>query len=294
MPELPEVETVRRGLRIKIVGKRISLYQQFRKDLRWLIPPNIKQKIEGATIISIDRRGKFLLINLSVHYTLIIHLGMSGRLLVYDSSYNKKNPLNGQEMGVFYHTLLKLGKHDHIKIDFDDGSQLVFNDVRRFGAIDLSRTDRIENHKWLLKLGPEPLSNHFSSPRLKDKIQLKKCSIKVAILDQNIIAGIGNIYACEALWEAKISPYKMCCKMTEQNFDDLVDALKIVLTKAINKGGSSLKDFKDTGGELGYFQNLFKVYSRENSYCKRNYCKSVIIRQKLSGRSTFFCSSCQQ
>ena len=122
MPELPEVETVRRGLRLKIVGKKISLYKQFRKDLRWLIPLNIKEKIEGATIISIDRRGKFLLINLNFHYTLIIHLGMSGRLLVYDSSHNKKNTSKGKEMGVFYHTLLKLGKHDHVKIDFDDGS----------------------------------------------------------------------------------------------------------------------------------------------------------------------------
>ncbi len=294
MPELPEVETVRRGLRLKIVGKKISLYKQFRKDLRWLIPLNIKEKIEGATIISIDRRGKFLLINLNFHYTLIIHLGMSGRLLVYDSSHNKKNTSKGKEMGVFYHTLLKLGKHDHVKIDFDDGSQMVFNDVRRFGAIDLIRTDKLENHKWLSKLGPEPLSNNFSSPTLKDKIQLKKCSIKVAILDQNIVAGIGNIYACEALWEAKISPHKMCCRITEQKFDDLVAALKLVLIKAINAGGSSLKDFKDTGGELGYFQNLFKVYSRENFNCKRKYCEGKILRQKISGRSTFFCSSCQQ
>ncbi len=294
MPELPEVETVRRGLRIKIVGKKISLYQQFRKDLRWLIPPNIKEIIEGAIILSIDRKGKFLLINLNINYTLIIHLGMSGRLLVYDNSYSKKNSSKEIEMGIFYHTLLKLGKHDHVKIDFDDGSELIFNDVRRFGAIDLSRTDRIKNHKWLLKLGPEPLSNHFSSPKLKDKIQQKKCSIKVAILDQNIVAGIGNIYACEALWKAKISPYKMCCKMTEQNCDDLVGALKIVLIKAIDAGGSSLKDFKDTGGELGYFQNLFNVYSKENFNCKRKYCKGIIIRQKQSGRSTFFCSSCQQ
>ena len=288
MPELPEVETVRRGLRIKIVGKKISLYQQFRKDLRWLIPPNIKEIIEGAIILSIDRKGKFLLINLNINYTLIIHLGMSGRLLVYDNSYSKKIPSKEIEMGIFYHTLLKLGKHDHVKIDFDDGSQLVFNDVRRFGAIDLSRTDRIKNHKWLLKLGPEPLSNHFSSPILKDKIQLKKCSIKAAILDQNIVAGIGNIYACEALWKAKISPYKMCSMMTEQNCDDLVGALKIVLIKAIDAGGSSLKDFKDTGGELGYFQNLFNVYSRENFNCKRNYCKGIIIRQKTVWPFNFF------
>ena len=187
MPELPEVETVSRGLRIKIVGKKILSYHQFRKDLRWLIPPNIKEKIEGAIVLSIYRKGKFLLINFNVNYTLIIHLGMSGRLLVYDNSHSKKSSSKEIEMGVFHHTLLKLGKHDHVKIDFDDGSQLVFNDVRRFGAIDLSRTDRIENHKWLVKLGPEPLSNHFSSPRLKDKIQLKKCSIKVAILDQNIV-----------------------------------------------------------------------------------------------------------
>ena len=293
MPELPEVETVSRGLRIKIVGKKISSYQQFRKDLRWLIPQNIKEIIEGAIILSIDRKGKFLLINLNINYTLIIHLGMSGRLLVYDNSHSKKSSSQEIEMGVFHHTLLKLGKHDHVKIDFDDGSQLVFNDVRRFGAIDLSRTDRIENHKWLSKLGPEPLSNHFSSPILKDKIEQKKRFIKAAILDQNIVAGIGNIYACEALWEAKISPYKMCNNMNEQNFDDLVDALKIVLTKAINAGGSSLKDFKDTGGELGYFQNLFNVYSRENSYCKRKYCEGVVIRKKQSGRSTFFCPICQ-
>ena len=134
----------------------------------------------------------------------------------------------------------------------------------------------------------------MSSTTLKDKIQLKKCSIKVAILDQNIVAGIGNIYACEALWEAKISPHKMCSKMTEKNLVDLVEALKKVLNKAINAGGSSLRDFKDTGGELGYFQNLFNVYSRENSYCKRKYCKGVVIRQKQSGRSSFFCSICQQ
>ena len=294
MPELPEVETVSRGLKIKIVGKKISSYQQFRKDLRWLIPPNIKEKIEGAIVLSIYRKGKFLLINFNVNYTLIIHLGMSGRLLVYDNSHSKKSSSQKIEMGVFHHTLLKLGKHDHVKIDFDDGSKLIFNDVRRFGAIDLSRTDRIKNHKWLLKLGPEPLSNRFSSPILKDKIQLKKCSIKVAILDQNIVAGIGNIYACEALWRAKISPYKICSKMTEQNCDDLVGALKKVLIKAINAGGSSLKDFKDTGGELGYFQNLFNVYSKENFNCKRKYCKGIIIRQKQSGRSTFFCCSCQQ
>ena len=147
MPELPEVETVSRGLRIKIVGKKISSYQQFRKDLRWLIPPNIKEKIEGAIVLSIYRKGKFLLINFNVNYTLIIHLGMSGRLLVYDNYHIKKSSSQEIEMGVFHHTLLKLGKHDHVKIDFDDGSQLVFNDVRRFGAIDLSRTDRIKDHK---------------------------------------------------------------------------------------------------------------------------------------------------
>ena len=170
---------------------------------------------------------------------------------------------------------------------------MVFNDVRRFGALDLSRTDRIENHKWLLKLGPEPLSNHFSSPILKDKIEQKKRFIKAAILDQNIVAGIGNIYACEALWEAKISPFKICSKMTEQDCYLLVKELRNVLRKAINSGGSSLKDFKATGGELGYFQNLLSVYSREKLNCKRVLCKGKIKRQVQSGRSTFFCLNCQ-
>ena len=293
LPELPEVETVSRGLKLKIIGKKISKYQQFREDLRWPIPTCMKGLIEGTIIKSIGRRGKFLLINLDVDYTIIIHLGMSGRLLIYNPFDKYRKPSKEKEMGIFLHTLVKLGKHDHIKIDFDDGSQMVFNDVRRFGAIDLIRSEKLVFHKWLSKLGPEPLSNNFSAQVLQKKIENKKCSIKAAILDQGIVSGIGNIYACEALWEAKISPFKICSKMTEQDCYLLVKELRNVLNKAINSGGSSLKDFKATGGELGYFQNLLSVYSRENLNCKRVLCKGKIKRQVQSGRSTFFCINCQ-
>ena len=198
MPELPEVETVSRGLKFKIVGKKISKYQQFREDLRWPIPTCMKELIEGTIIKSIGRRGKFLLINLDIDYTIIIHLGMSGRLLIYNPFDKYRKPSKEKEMGIFINTLVKLGKHDHIKIDFDDGSQMVFNDVRRFGAIDLIRSEKLFLHKWLSKLGPEPLSNNFSPQVLQKKIENKKCSIKEAILDQGIFSGIGNIYACEA------------------------------------------------------------------------------------------------
>ncbi len=292
MPELPEVETVCRGLRIKIIGKNISQYHQYREDLRWPIPTGIKGRIEGTKIKTIARRGKFLLIKLTNDYILIIHLGMTGRLLVYNPIEKEKKPSKKKEMG-FFHIPVKLGKHDHIKIDFEDGNQMVFNDVRRFGAIDFIRSDKLVYHKWLSKLGPEPLSNNFSSLVLRKKTQYKKCSIKAAILDQEVVSGIGNIYACEALWRAKISPYKICSKMTDKNFYELVKELKNVLKKAINAGGSSLKDFKATGGELGYFQNLFSVYSRENLNCKRKFCNGNIIRQKQSGRSSFFCKNCQ-
>lgn len=293
MPELPEVETVCRGLRIKIIGKKIVLYHQYREDLRWRLPLGMKEIVEGTIIESIERKGKYLLINLNNDYTVIIHLGMSGRLLVYDSIDTNKIQSNKKEIGIFFHTLIKLGKHDHVKINFNDGSQMVFNDVRRFGAIDLIKTFKLVSHKWLSKLGPEPLSNNFSSPILRHKTIYKKCSIKSALLDQGVVAGIGNIYACEALWKAKISPFKICRKMTEQNFEDLVKALKNVLLHAIKAGGSSLKDFKATGGELGYFQNLFNVYSRENLNCKRKFCNGSIIRKKQSGRSTFLCTNCQ-
>ena len=293
MPELPEVETVCRGLRIKIIGKKIALYQQYRGDLRWRLPSGIKETVEGTIIKAIERKGKYLLINLNNDYTVIIHLGMSGRLLVYDSIDNNKITSHKEEMGVFFHTLIKLGKHDHVKIYFNDGGQMVFNDVRRFGAIDMINTIKLSSHKWLSKLGPEPLSNSFSSQILRDKTMYKKCSIKSALLDQGVVAGIGNIYACEALWEAKISPFKICSKLTEKNFEDLVKALKNVLLQAIKAGGSSLKDFKATGGELGYFQNLFNVYSRENLDCKRKFCNGSVIRKKQSGRSTFLCTNCQ-
>ena len=208
MPELPEVETTKRGVEPYVKNETIKKILVRNNKLRIPFNKNLAKKIINVDIKEIKRRAKYIIFEFVNGYSVVIHLGMTGNLRV-----SKK---------------IKYLKHDHIVFYLSSGNVLIYNDVRRFGAIDLSRTDRIENHKWLSKLGPEPLSNHFSSPILKDKIEQKKRFIKTAILDQNIVAGIGNIYACEALWEAKISPYKMCNNMNEQNFDDLVNALKIV------------------------------------------------------------------
>ena len=293
MPELPEVETVCRGLRFHLIGKRIEQYNQFRENLRWPIPHGIKGKLEGAVIKELDRRGKFLLFGLNNDQILIMHLGMSGRILVTEHSKKKNEQKSQKEMGIFYHTVKPPGLHDHIIIDFSDQTRMTFNDVRRFGAIDIVEVDGLGKHQWLSKLGPEPLANRFSSEVLKSSLANKKCSIKTALIDQKVLAGLGNIYACEILWESKISPFRPCFQIGDLECQLLTKMIREVLTKAIKAGGSSLRDFRKVGGDLGYFQNSFRVYSKEGCSCERSGCISQIKRVTQSGRSTFFCSGCQ-
>ena len=294
MPELPEVETVCRGLRPHVVGNRILRYHQFRENLRWQIPLGIKDKLEGSIIEELNRRGKFLLFKLNTGNILIMHLGMSGRILISDTSKKKKDLKKPKEMGVFFHTVKPTGPHDHVIIDFSDQKRMIYNDVRRFGAIDIFKSEIISSHQWLSKLGPEPLTNHFSSEVLKSSIKNKKSYIKTALMDQKLLAGLGNIYACEILWESRISPFRLCLKIDDSECELLANSIREILWKAIEAGGSSLRDFKKVGGDLGYFQNSFSVYSREGLKCKRNECGSNIQRVNQSGRSTFFCSKCQQ
>ena len=293
MPELPEVETVCRGLRPHLVGKRISKYHQFRADLRWPLPIGIKDKLEGSVIEEINRRGKFLLFKLSTGLVFIMHLGMSGRILVSEPFKNNNKRKNSKEIGVFFHTIRPTGPHDHVIIDLCDHTRITYNDVRRFGAIDIVNSGILAKHKWFCKLGPEPLGNDFSSDVLKLSLKNKSTFIKTALIDQRVLSGLGNIYACEILWDSKISPFRRCFEIDDLDCHHLTKSIREVLRQAIQAGGSSLKDFKKVGGDLGYFQNYFTVYSREDYKCRRDGCNSTIKRVTQAGRSTFFCPECQ-
>jgi formamidopyrimidine-DNA glycosylase len=290
LPELPEVETVCRGLRGYVLGKRILHYRQFRKDLRWVIPPELKNKLEGSIIEELNRRGKFLMFGLNTKNTFLMHLGMSGRVLITESSKEIKNK---KEMGVFFHTLKPVGPHDHLILEFSDQMFLTYNDVRRFGAVDIVETDKLFSHKWLSKLGPEPLGNNFFPEILKASLRRKKSQVKTALLDQKVLAGLGNIYVCEVLWKARVSPFRLCHQISDSEYEFLTRSIREILRKAIKAGGSSLKDFKNVGGDLGYFQNNFSVYAQEGNLCKRAKCGSTIRRSTQGGRSTFFCNKCQ-
>ena len=293
MPELPEVETVCRGIRPHIVGKSISKYSQFRQNLRWPIPFGMKDKLEGSVIKEVNRRGKFILFGLDTGYFFLMHLGMSGRILITEPSRQKYQSRESKEMGVFFHTTKPTGPHDHIIIDFCDETRMTYNDARRFGAVDFVYSDDLSHHKWISKLGPEPLGNHFSPEVLHLSINKKISHIKTALMDQRLLSGLGNIYVCEILWESKISPFRQCFKINDLECHFLTKAIRSILMKAIKAGGSSLRDFKKVGGDLGYFQNSFNVYSREGLPCKRNGCSAKIKRLIQCGRSTFYCSECQ-
>ena len=293
MPELPEVETVCRGLRSHVLGKRIARYHQFREDLRWPLPFGIKEKVEGSIIEELNRRGKFLLFKLSSDYIFIMHLGMSGRILVTELSRKENESKYPNEMGSFFKKIKPTELHDHVVIDFCDQTRITYNDPRRFGAIDIVDLDMINQHKWLSKLGPEPLGNSFSPEVLQLSLKNKRSCIKTALIDQSILSGLGNIYVCEALWAARISPFRPCYKIDGLEFQYLTESVIKVLKKAIQAGGSSLRDFKKVGGGLGYFQNCFNVYSKDGCKCKRERCNSRIQREIQSGRSTFFCPKCQ-
>ena len=283
MPELPEVETVKRGLEEFIINENINKVYISNFSLRFPWPKNFISKIINSKIISIRRRAKYILIKLSNNYTIISHLGMSGSYRVVNLNKSKD---------------YKPIKHDHLIIDLDH-YKIVYNDPRRFGYIDLTNEDPDE-HKFLSFLGPEPLSNSFNADNLAKKLLNKEKAIKNALLDQNIISGLGNIYVCEALFRARINPKSNCSKFVgvsgkpKKPLITLVSKINQIIKEAINVGGSTLKDFSNISGKMGYFQSSFNVYGREKEKCSITDCEGIIRRYNQSGRSTFFCPKCQK
>ena len=276
MPELPEVETVRRGLLPVMEGHVITQADINRPDLRFPLPAAMSDRLTGATIQTLRRRSKYILADLSTGETLLIHLGMSGRMLI-----------SGQMLGQFHHDHPAPQKHDHVVLHMANGTRITFNDARRFGSMDLFPTNG--THALLTKIGPEPLGNAFNESYLARRLENRRTPIKSALLDQHVVAGLGNIYVAETLFRAGIHPARLAADTPAA---PLVPIIRQVLTEAIDAGGSSLRDYRQTDGELGYFQHRFRVYDRENQPCPT--CATPIQRFTQSGRSSFFCPLCQR
>lgn len=283
MPELPEVETVRRGLVPAMEGRVILSAEVRRADLRFAFPPGMAERLRAARVITLRRRSKYILADLSTGETLLVHLGMSGRMLI-----------SGHMPGVFHHPHPAPAKHDHVILDMDSGARITFNDARRFGAMDLMATALAEDHRLLRDLGPEPLGNHFDEDYLIARLRGRMMPIKAALLDQSIVAGLGNIYVSEALHRARIDPRRKAGQIAARRVASLVPVIRAVLAEAIEAGGSSLRDYRQTDGELGYFQHSFGVYDRAGQPCPTPGCTGTVTRIVQSGRSSFFCPVCQR
>jgi formamidopyrimidine-DNA glycosylase len=288
MPELPEVETVRRGLAPAMEGARFAKVEARRRDLRWPLQKDFAKRLEGKTVEGLGRRAKYLLADLSSGDVLVMHLGMSGSFRV------------GQDAkpGVYYHERSKSTAHDHVVFHMSNGAIVTFNDPRRFGSMKLVARSKLDSEPLLRSLGPEPLGNEFNAAMLARACTAKKTSLKVALSDQRVVAGLGNIYVCEALFRARLSPRRQASTIADRDGKPnaravaLVDAIKAVLQDAIAAGGSSLRDHRRTDGALGDFQHNFRVYDREGELCPK--CKGKIKRIVQTGRSTFYCPSCQK
>ena len=293
MPELPEVETVRRGLEPVMDGARFTKVEVHRGDLRWPLPKDFAKRLEGTAVTGLGRRAKYLLADLSSGEVLMMHLGMSGSFQVFDE---KKRSTPGR----YYHERSKHTAHDHVVFHMSSGATVTFNDPRRFGSMKLVARTKLDDEPLLAGLGPEPLGNAFDSAMLAQACKGKKTSLKAALLDQRIVAGLGNIYVCEALHLARLSPKRSAATIAGKNgapnerAERLVEAIKSVLNDAIRAGGSSLRDHKLTDGELGMFQHHFRVYDREGEKCRTPGCRGIIKRIVQNGRSTFYCPVCQK
>ena len=283
MPELPEVETVRRGLAPVLEGRVIAQARVNRPDLRFPLPDRMAERLTGARVLALRRRSKYILADLSTAETLLIHLGMSGRMLV-----------SGAMLGDFHHDHPAPQKHDHVVLEIEGGARVTFNDARRFGAMDLMATETAEAHPLLAKLGPEPLGNAFDGAFLTAALAGRRTPIKSALLDQHLVAGLGNIYVCEVLYRAGIAPQRLAGDLTAAQAAALVPIIRDVLDEAITAGGSSLRDYRQADGELGYFQHAFRVYDREGQPCATPGCTGTVSRIVQSGRSSFYCPACQR
>jgi len=293
MPELPEVETVRRGLEPILVGNEFARVEQRRKDLRFPLPKRFSERLEGRKVEALDRRAKYLLARLDDGEVLVMHLGMTGRFSIDRANGEAEKP------GRFAHPQPDTPKHEHIVFHLGDGATIRYSDARRFGLMDLVRADRLASHTLFKGLGVEPLSSGFTAEWLAARLKGKATSIKAALVDQRLIAGLGNIYACEALFQAGISPKRFAGSLATKTgkpttkTKPLVAAIKAVLEDAIRAGGSSLRDYKRADGSLGEFQHRFKVYGREGKPCGRKGCRGTVRRIVQGGRSTFYCPTCQ-
>lgn len=279
MPELPEVETVRRGLQPHLEGRRIARLVLNRDGLRWKFPPDLVQTATGATVTGLRRRSKYVLLDLDREASILIHLGMSGRMLI-----------EGAGVGDFHRDPSILPRHDHVVFETDEGTRITLNDARRFGMVDLIRG----SSPLLDVLGPEPLEDDFTGAVLAAAFEGRRAPVKAALLDQGVVAGLGNIYVSESLHRAGIDPRRAAGRIGRARLDALVGHIRDVLSEAIAAGGSSLRDHRQATGELGYFQHSFRVYDREGAPCPRPGCTGSIHRIVQSGRSSFWCPSCQR
>jgi formamidopyrimidine-DNA glycosylase len=282
MPELPEVETVRRGLTPALEGARLTRVELRRPDLRWPFPERMAERLEGARVTALGRRSKYLLWHLDRGETLIVHLGMSGRMVVDDTS-----------LGAFHRDASWRPRHDHVVFHTED-HRVTFNDARRFGFMDIVATDALETHPHFVRMGPEPLGNGFHAAYLTAALTGKATPIKAALLDQRVVAGLGNIYVCEALHRAGIAPTRKAGRISAARVARLVPIVRDVLREAIEAGGSSLRDHRQADGTLGYFQHGFRVYDREGAPCPTEACSGTVRRIVQGGRSTFHCVTCQR
>ncbi len=295
MPELPEVETVRRGLQPVMEGARFCRVEQRRSDLRFPFPERFAERLEGHTVSALTRRAKYLLADLDSGDVLIMHLGMSGSFRILLAGEEESEP-----EGVFHRARGKAAAHDHVVFAFEGGARVIYNDPRRFGFMALCPRASLADHPFFRDLGIEPLGNELNGAWLAQRFAGKRTPLKAALLDQKLIAGLGNIYVCEALWRAGLSPKRLAGTLATKaggptaRAERLAVAIRAVLADAIAAGGSSLRDYVHADGSLGYFQHTFAVYDREETPCARPGCGGTVERIAQSGRSTFFCSRCQR
>ncbi|OKH86632.1 bifunctional DNA-formamidopyrimidine glycosylase/DNA-(apurinic or apyrimidinic site) lyase [Thalassospira sp. TSL5-1] len=279
MPELPEVETVCRGLAPVMEGRVLASVVQRRPNLRTPFPEDFVAKLTGRRVDQLTRRAKYVLVYLDDGQVLLVHLGMSGRMTVIE-------PQNDVDMP-------EAGKHDHVDFVMDSGVLVRFNDPRRFGLMALTNVDALPNHPMLAGIGPEPLGNQFNTTMLAEALAKRKSPIKTTLLDQRLVAGLGNIYVCEALFRSRIDPLRLSNSLTRDEIDLLYREIRMVLEDAIRAGGSSLRDHRQANGELGYFQHNFRIYGREGEPCITPDCDGTVGRLVQGGRSTFYCPLCQ-
>jgi formamidopyrimidine-DNA glycosylase len=293
MPELPEVETVRRGLEPAMVGARFTKVAQRRPDLRFPFPERFSERLEGQEIKALGRRAKYLLADLASGEVLVMHLGMSGRFLVTQGAATRMP-------GEFHHEHGGLSTHDHVVFQLSNGATVTYNDARRFGFMDLVPRSEIEASRHFAGMGIEPLGNELSGETIARLFEGKRTPLKAALLDQRLIAGLGNIYVCEALFRTGLHPEAPAGSLVTKEGKPtekahlLADIIRDVLTEAVEAGGSTLRDHAQVDGSLGYFQHSFRVYDREGEPCATHTCTGTVARLVQSGRSTFYCPECQK